>query len=100
MGIRPPFSGNGLPWACGPRKDYTYTYDTLGRPLRVDVSDGTWIQYGFNTIDQSTKLKYRYNGTTRTERTQGTVLCVLPKGQYLAKHTEPSPVFLTYTKSR
>ena len=47
-------------------KVYTYTYDALGRPLRVDVSDGTWIQYGFNTIDQSTKLKYRYNDLTRT----------------------------------
>ena len=39
---------------------------TLGRPSRTDVSDGSWLAYGYNVLDQSTSLQYSYNGTEQT----------------------------------
>ena len=56
----------GRYWDKESGKNYTYTYDDLGRPLRVDVSDGSWIQSGYNTLDLSTQQRYRYAGVTRT----------------------------------
>ena len=32
----------------------------------MDVSDGSWIQSGYNTLDLSTQQRYRYAGVTRT----------------------------------
>ena len=36
------------------------------RPTRVDCTDGNWLQYGYNTVDQSTFLRYHFGGVTRT----------------------------------
>ena len=32
----------------------------------MDCTDGNWLQYGYNTVDQSTFLRYHFNGDTRT----------------------------------
>ena len=56
----------GRHWDFVSNRYYTYSYDALGRLTRTDCSDGNWLQYGYNTIDQSTKLRYHYNGVTRT----------------------------------
>ena len=47
-------------------RGYIYSYDALGRPTRVDCTDGNWLQYGYNTVDQSTFLRYHFGGVTRT----------------------------------
>ena len=56
----------GRHWDFVSNRYYTYSYDALGRLTRTDCSDGNWLQYGYNTVDQSTKLRYHYNGVTRT----------------------------------
>ena len=32
----------------------------------MDCTDGNWLQYGYNTVDQSTFLRYHFDGVTRT----------------------------------
>lgn len=56
----------GRHWDFTNGRGYIYSYDALGRPTRVDCTDGNWLQYGYNTVDQSTFLRYHFNGVTRT----------------------------------
>ena len=53
-------------WDFSNGRGYIYSYDALGRPTRVDCTDGNWLQYGYNTVDQSTFLRYHFDGVTRT----------------------------------
>ena len=41
-------------------------YVQQSRPTRVDCTDGNRLQYGYNTVDQSTFLRYHFGGVTRT----------------------------------
>ena len=56
----------GRHWDFTNDRGYIYSYDALGRPTRVDCTDGNWLQYGYNTVDQSTFLRYHFDGVTRT----------------------------------
>lgn len=56
----------GRHWDFTNGQGYIYSYDALGRPTRVDCRDGNWLQYGYNTVDQSTFLRYHFGGVTRT----------------------------------
>lgn len=56
----------GRHWDFTNGRGYIYSYDALGRPTRVDCTDGNWLQYGYNTVDQSTFLRYHFGGITRT----------------------------------
>ena len=56
----------GRHWDFTNGRGYIYSYDALGRPTRVDCTDGNWLQYGYNTVDQSTFLRYHFDGVTRT----------------------------------
>ena len=56
----------GHHWDFSNGRGYIYSYDALGRPTRVDCTDGNWLQYGYNTVDQSMFLRYHFDGVTRT----------------------------------
>ena len=56
----------GRHWDFTNGRGYIYSYDALGRPTRMDCTDGNWLQYGYNTVDQSTFLRYHFDGVTRT----------------------------------
>lgn len=46
-------------------KDYRYSYDETGRLVRTDISDGSWFQNDYNTMDLSTGVRYHFSGVTR-----------------------------------
>lgn len=43
-------------------KENTYTYDLQGRLERTDVSDGTSMEYAYNTMNLGTSVTYKMNG--------------------------------------
>ena len=47
-------------------RHWDFSNGALGRPTRVDCTDGNWLQCGYNTVDQSTFLRYHFDGVTRT----------------------------------
>ncbi|MDE5995083.1 MAG: hypothetical protein K2G60_06185, partial [Oscillospiraceae bacterium] len=46
-------------------KEYTYTYDMLGRLQRTDVSDGSAIINTYDNLNNTTGKQYRFNGTSK-----------------------------------
>lgn len=46
-------------------KTYQYSYDNIGRLTRTDISDGSWFRSRYNTVNNVTRLKYKYNGQLR-----------------------------------
>ena len=47
-------------------KTYTYTYDLLGRLQRTDISDGSYISYTYDNVNNTVGTSYKYNGTIKT----------------------------------
>ena len=46
-------------------KTYQYTYDIIGRPVRVDVSDGSYIESSYDEINLSTGTRYGLGSVTK-----------------------------------
>ena len=47
-------------------KTYYYTYDLLGRLQRTDVSDGSYLSYTYDNVNNTAGTSYKYNGTIKT----------------------------------
>ena len=50
----------------GNTQGYNLFVYCFNNPVNMSDPDGNWLQYGYNTVDQSTFLRYRFGGVTRT----------------------------------
>ena len=50
----------------GTTQGYNLFAYCFNNPVNMSDPDGNWLQYGYNTVDQSTFLRYHFGGITRT----------------------------------